>query len=262
MTSIPATTTSTGRRPSVPALVFPVIDLVTRMREARVAAVTDETPTIRSIRLEPPRGYRFRAGQHALLRLDTEAGPDLRPLSIASAPSEGALEFAARIGPSAFKRAYFDLKPDGRVKVSRPIGSWTIDPSAPAVVFAGGTGITPVMSVLSEGTQEYRLPVRLVISNHDATEIPYEAKLEALAAVVPGLSLAWHLTASSAGRPDGEVYAGRVDRSAVEREVAAAAPDAVFYVTGPVAMVGSVERLLAEAAVPPSRVHSYAQGHR
>ena len=90
----------------------------------------------------------------------------------------------------------------------------------------------------------------------------YEAKLEALAAVVPGLSLAWHLTASSAGRPDGEVYAGRVDRSAVEREVAAAALDAVFYVTGPVAMVGSVESLLAEAAVPPSRVHSYAQGHR
>ena len=53
-----------------------------------------------------------------------------------------------------------------------------------------------------------------------------------------------------------------MDRSAVEREVAAAAPDAVFYVSGPVAMVGSVERLLAEAGVPPSRVHSYAQGHR
>jgi len=58
------------------------------------------------------------------------------------------------------------------------------------------------------------------------------------------------------------VHAGRVDRSAVEREVTAAAPDAMFYVTGPIAMVDSLEGLLAEAGVPSSRVRSYAQGHR
>jgi ferredoxin-NADP reductase len=262
MTSIPASPAVAGQRPLAPAFAFPVIDLLTGMREAKFLAVTDETPTIRSIRLEPPVGYTFRAGQHALLRLDTEAGPDMRPLSIASAPSQGVLEFATRVGPSAFKRAFFDLRPGDRVKVSRPMGRWTIDASAPAVVFAGGIGITPVKSVLTEAAMARQQPVRLVLSNRSAAEIPFAATLTALPRLAPRVSLAWHLTEASHGGPDGEVYGGRIDRAAVEREVAAADPDAVFYVTGPDAMVRSVAGLLAEADVSSSRVRPLAQGYR
>lgn len=58
MTSIPASPAVAGRRPLAPAFAFPVIDLLTGMREAKVLPVTDETPTIRSIRLEPPRAAR------------------------------------------------------------------------------------------------------------------------------------------------------------------------------------------------------------
>jgi 3-ketosteroid 9alpha-monooxygenase subunit B len=262
MTAIPASAPVAGRRPLAPAFAFPVIDLLTGIREATVLAVTAETPTIRSIRLEAPSGYTFRAGQHALLRLGTEAGPDMRPLSIASAPSEGVVEFATRIGPSAFKRAYFDLRPGDRAKVSRPMGRWTIDASAPAVVFGGGIGITPVKSVLTEAAMERQLPVRLVLSNRSAAEIPFAGELTALARRAPRISLAWHLTETSDVGPGGEVYGGRIDRAAVEREVAAAGPGAVFYVTGPDAMVRSIAGLLAEAGVPSSRVRPLAQGYR
>jgi ferredoxin-NADP reductase len=262
MTSIPASPAVAGRRPLAPAFAFPVIEGLTGMREANVLAVTDETPTIRSISLEPPVGYTFRAGQHTLLRLDTGAGPDMRPLSIASAPSEGVLEFATRIGPSAFKRAFFDLRPGDRVKVSRPMGRWTIDATAPAVLFGGGIGITPIKSVLIDAAMERRLPLRLVLSNHSAAEIPFAAELTALPRLAPRLSLAWHLTETSHGGPDGEVHGGRIDRAAVEREVAAADPGAVFYVTGPDAMVRSVAGFLAEAGVPSSRVRPLAQGYR
>jgi ferredoxin-NADP reductase len=262
MTAIPTSTPLAGRHPLAPAFAFPVIDLLTGMREARVLAVTDETPTIRAIRIEPSSGYRFRAGQHALLRLDTGAGPDMRPLSIASAPSEGVLEFATRVGPSAFKRAFFDLRPGDRVKVSRPMGRWTIDATAPAVVLGGGIGITPVKSVLTEAAMERQLPVRLVLSNRCAAEIPFATELTALTRRAPRVSVAWHLTESSHGAPDGEVYGGRIDRAAVEREVAASDPGAVFYVTGPDAMVRSVAGFLAEAGVPSSRVRPLAQGYR
>jgi ferredoxin-NADP reductase len=262
MTAISTPAPIAGRRPLAPAFAFPVIGLLTGMREARVTAVTDETPTIRSIHLEPPSGYHFRAGQHALLRLDTEAGPDMRPLSLASAPSQRVLEFATRVGPSAFKRAFFDLRPGDRVKVSRPMGRWTIDASAPAVVFGGGIGITPVKSVLLESAMEHQLPVRLVLSNRNAAEIPFAAELTALTRRAPCVSVAWHLTETSGDGPDGEVYGGRIDRAAVEREVAAADPDAVFYITGPDAMVRLVAGLLAEAGVPSSRVRPLAQGYR
>jgi len=262
MTAIPASTPLAGRRPLAPAFAFPVIDLVTGMREAMVLALTDETPTIRSIRLEPPAGYSFRAGQHALLRVDTEAGPDMRPLSISSAPSQGVIEFATRVGPSAFKRAYLDLRPGDRVKVSRALGRSTIDASAPAVVFGGGIGITPVKSVLSESATERQLPVRLVLSNRSAAEIPFAAELTALTHRAPSVSLAWHLTETSGDGPEGEVYGGRIDQAVVGREVAAADPGAVFYITGPDAMVRSVAGLLAAAGVPSSRVRALAQGYR
>jgi ferredoxin-NADP reductase len=262
MTAIPSSAPIAGRRPLAPAFAFPVIDLVTGMREARVTAVTDQTPTIRSIRVELPSGYHFRAGQHALLRLDTQGGPDMRPLSIASAPSEGVLEFATRVGPSAFKRAFIDLRAGDRVKVSRPLGRWTIDASAPAVVFGGGIGITPVKSVLTETAVERQLPVRLVLSNRSAAEIPFAAELTALASRAPAVSLAWHVTEMSGDGRDGEVYRGRIDRHAVEREVAAADPGAMFYITGPDAMVRSVAGLLAEVGVPASRVRPLAQGYR
>jgi ferredoxin-NADP reductase len=262
MTAIPTSAPIAGRRPLAPAFAFPVIDLVTGMREATVSNLTDETTTIRSIRLAPPAGYTFRAGQHALLRLGTEAGPDMRPLSIASAPSDGVIEFATRVGPSAFKRAFFDLRPGDEVKVSRPMGGWTIDPSAPAVVFAGGIGITPVKSVLNASASEGTQPVRLVLSNRNVAEIPFAAELTALTRLAPRVTLALHLTDTSDGAPEGEVYAGRIDGVRVEREVAAAGPDTAFYVTGPDAMVRSIAGLLAETGVPSSRVRPLAQGYR
>jgi ferredoxin-NADP reductase len=74
--------------------------------------------------------------------------------------------------------------------------------------------------------------------------------------------VAWHLTETPVDGPDGEVYGGRIDRAAVQREVTAADPAAVFYVTGPDPMVRSVAGLLAEAGVPSSRIRPLAQGYR
>jgi hypothetical protein len=73
-------------------------------------------------------------GQHAVLRLHTDQGPDLRPLSIATPPDTDELEFATRIGPSAYKQAFAALQGGDRVKVSRPMGSFRLDPTRPAMM--------------------------------------------------------------------------------------------------------------------------------
>ncbi len=67
-----------GRGPIAPRFVFPVIDRAVYARRSRVVTLDAETETIQRLRIERPPGYHYRAGQHALLRLATEQGPDLR----------------------------------------------------------------------------------------------------------------------------------------------------------------------------------------
>lgn len=252
---------SAANRTTVPRIVFPIVELVTGMRPTTVIDAQYETPTIVSVRLEPPAGFAFRAGQHALLGLVTEAGPDLRPLSIASAPRGGVVEFATRIGPSAFKQAFAAFRPGDQVKVSRAMGNWTLDPDHPAVVVAGGIGITPVKSVLLERAPNGHPPVRLLFSNRSADESPFRDELADLQRAGAPLDVAWFLTDSAADTPAGEVHRGRIDRGVLGRE-ADAHPGAIFYVTGPDAMVRSIVEQLAEIGVPKTRVRPLSQGYR
>ena len=90
-----------GRGPVAPRFAFPVIDTLLGVRPATVLGLRAETPTILRLRLERPAGFHHRAGQNAVLRLDTDQGPDLRPLSIASPPDADHLDFATRLGPRA-----------------------------------------------------------------------------------------------------------------------------------------------------------------
>ena len=133
--------------PLAPPAAIAVVDRVLGVRPTNVVDLRPETPTLVSVRLERPAGFAYRAGQFALLRLATSAGPDLRPLSLASSPHEGALRFVTRRGPSVYKQALFALQPGDPVKVSRAMGSFRLDPTRPAVLLSGGIGAAPMRSM-------------------------------------------------------------------------------------------------------------------
>lgn len=161
-----------------------------------MTAVRSETATIRVVELDRPPRFAHDAGQFVALRLSTDEGPDLRPLSIASPPGSPSIQLATRLGPSAFKRAYGALQPGDAVKVSRPMGSFRLDPARPAVIISGGVGITPVRSMLLDALAHgYAHPIRLLFSNRDAAEVPYEGELAELAFTHPNLEITHILTA-------------------------------------------------------------------
>jgi ferredoxin-NADP reductase len=256
-----AVPTTTGR-PMAPRWVIPVIDGVVRARPTTVIGVDALTPTIHRVRIERPPGYRFRPGQHALLRLSTERGPDLRPLSLAGHPDAPYLEFATRAGTSAFKHAFVALRAGDQVKVSRPMGGFDHDPSRAAVLVAGGLGITALRSLLlAEDAGDHGRPIRLLYSNRTAGEIPFADELFAVAGRRGNVSISWLLT-----RPDDDpfpdgAHAGRVTEEVLHRELLQQ-PDAVFYVTGPAAMVTDVRSMLQRLGVHGRRVRSVPQGSR
>jgi len=248
--------------PRAPRFAFPVIDRIVGAEATPVLGLDAQTPSIVRLRLERPAGYQFRASQHALLRLSTEQGPDLRPLSLAAAPGSDHLEFATRAGPSAFKQALFDVRPGDIVKVSRPMGGLAYDPTRPAVFIAGGIGITPVRSLLfATETATTRSPIRLLFSNHAAEEIPFADELAAISEQRENLSITWVLTSPSAVALPGPVHGGRLSEDLLRRQ-AAELPGALFYVTGPAAMVSDVRAMLRDIGMPRSRIRCVAQGYR
>jgi glycine betaine catabolism B len=249
----------TGRGPLAPRFLFPLIDGVLGTRPATVLEVRAETPTILRLRLERPAGFHHDPGQHAVLRLHTDQGPDLRPLSIASPPDADELEFATRIGPSAYKQAFAALQGGDRVKVSRPMGSFRLDPTRPAVMVSGGIGITPLRSMLTAAAASgHSAPIRLLFSNRTAEEIPFRVELDRLARRHTGLRITWVLSASAAGAPSGDVLAGRIEVGHL-REQLRQLPDAVFYLTGPAAMVGDLTGMLRRIGLPGSQLRRSRQ---
>ena len=101
------------------------------------------TATTHAIEVQRPRTFRFRPTQFTFLQLMTEAGLDTRPMSLATSPTRQHLEYAVRLSDSPYKRAFAALAPGDESAVFGPIGNFVLDETRPAILIAGGIGITP-----------------------------------------------------------------------------------------------------------------------
>src|SRR5438094_3041447 len=124
----------------------------------RVVASRSLTPTTRAIELEKPQAFTFRPTQFTFLQLKTEEGMDARPVSLASRPTRPHLEYAVRISDSPYKRAFAALQPGDEVAVFGPIGDFVLHETRPAVLLAGGIGITPLKG-MAEYAADNALPI-------------------------------------------------------------------------------------------------------
>src|SRR5690606_8925301 len=129
--------------------------------------------------------FAFRPGQHLTLRAEVSGEELRRNYSLCVAPQDGALTITVkRIAGGAFSNwANDNLKPGDTLDVMPPHGSFTWDFDSRAanhyVGFAGGSGITPVMSLLKTALlTEPESRFTLFYGNRDSGSIIF---LEALA---------------------------------------------------------------------------------
>ena len=103
---------------------------------------------------EKPEGLEFEAGQFFNFTLlspdETDLEGNTRALSIASAPHERNLMVAMRLRTTAFKRSLNSLPLGTELLLQGPFGSMTLprNTTRPAVLLAGGIGITPFRSFI------------------------------------------------------------------------------------------------------------------
>jgi glycine betaine catabolism B len=219
----------------------------------RVLESRRETPTVHHVRFEKPPGFDFAPVQFCGLELPTRRGPIEHPMSLACSPTRPYLEFGARVSGSAWKEAFAALEPGEDAEVDGAYGHFVLDEQSPAVLVAGGIGITPLKG-MAEYAADRQLPidVRLVYSNRDEAEIAYRAELEGLTRQNPRFTIHHTLTRVA---PD-SAWAGRRGRidSSLLNEASRGLSSPVYYVCGAPGMVQESYRLLQELEVPSDRI--------
>jgi ring-1,2-phenylacetyl-CoA epoxidase subunit PaaE len=234
----------------------------------RVAEIVPETSEANSIRFEVPPELRdrfaFRAGQHLTLRATIEGEEVRRNYSLCTAPDEQDwMVTVKRIGGGQFSNWVGDrLKPGDTLDVMPPHGSFTTEfdegKSRHLVGIAGGSGITPVMSLI-KSTLKYEPESRftLLYGSRDSSSVIF---LEALAALKDkhlGRFEIYHFLDQE--EQDIELFNGMLDRARLEEAIPALVPDTRevdgWFICGPGPMMDAAEGALLDRSVPRDRIH-------
>jgi ferredoxin-NADP reductase len=212
-----------------------------------------------AFRIARPEGFAFEAGQAINLSLvdppETDAKGNSRTFSIASAPSEATLQIATRMRDTAFKRVLGALPPGAPLKLRGPMGNFTLpaDRAKPAVLLAGGIGITPFMSMLREEERAgSKRPRVLLYANRSPADAPFLAELRGLARSGTGLRMVSVVTETA---PAPGTWGGIADPEFLARELRDAA-GATYYLAGPPGMVGALRKALGAAGVQPGDIRT------
>jgi len=215
-----------------------------------------EAENATSFFFQPESPLTFRAGQYLRYTLphsDADTRGISRSFSIASSPEEPLLRLTTRLStpPSTFKQALARLQPGAIVDASGPFGQFVYTESdVPAVLIAGGIGITPMRSILGDLASR-RVRIRSTLLYSSATQdIPFRTWLDALAADWPELQVMYTVTRPG---PEWKGPTGRIDAGFIKQHVADLVP-ALFLVSGPTPLVDAVRATLADVGVDTDQV--------
>jgi len=217
-----------------------------------VVDVIDETADSRSFVLEIPAAleetFAYVAGQFCTFRATIEGESVVRCYSMSSSPETGDpfTTTVKRVPGGRMSNWMLDvLGPGDSIEVMRPAGLFVLRASeAPIVAFAGGSGITPVISIVKSALAATTREILLVYANRGADSVIFADELERLRAGSGGrLSLHHHL----------DEERGFLDAAACAALVGERA-DADFYVCGPGPYMDTVEAGLEMLGIAPTQL--------
>jgi len=207
----------------------------------------------------------FLPGQYAALGYYRPNGQPtrLRTFSITSSPDNVFLEFAIRI-IGDFTHGLAQLHVGDGIFLQGPFGNFVIDPSIdrPAVMIAGGIGITPFMSILrTPAVMNTDIQLTLLYGCRTIADAPFYEELVQLTKHYPNLHLSVFVADSSEMSADPSIIQGMLSAQHIKQIVAHNA-DATFLLCGPDAMMAMsydtlyAENISADSIVSESFSHS------
>jgi ferredoxin-NADP reductase len=204
---------------------------------------------------EKPEELEFEAGQFFNFTLlspdETDLEGNTRALSIASAPHERNLMVAMRLRTTAFKRTLNSLPLDTELLLQGPFGSMTLprNTTRPAVLLAGGIGITPFRSLIRNAA-ESPSPRRLFLFY--SVRVPEEAafleELQEMEQCKMRYKCICTVTQPDKSRMAWRGETGRISIELLSKWIPELSVP-IYYIAGPPGMVTGVRRMLIGAGV-------------
>jgi 3-ketosteroid 9alpha-monooxygenase subunit B len=225
-----------------------------RSRILRVSRVIEETSDARSLVFEVPEADRerfaYRPGQFLTLRVPSErTGSVARCYSIASSPHQGDdLSVTVKRTADGYGSNWLcdNVHAGTEIEVLPPSGVFTPkDLDAHLLMFAGGSGITPVISIVKSALAAGSGKIVLIYANRDQSSVIFREQLATLAARHPHRLTVIHWLESLQGLPS---------RTQLQ---ALAAPFAGYesFVCGPAPFMAAVADALSSPGMPKAAVH-------
>jgi len=242
---------------------------VSKFHPLKVKEIIRETPEAVSLGFDVPpelnQDYQYKQGQYLTLRFMIGGEEIRRSYSICSSPFEAnKLEVAIKKVKGGKVSNYINdvLKPGDIVDVMTPMGSFfsELDPSHKKnyILFAGGSGITPMMSIMKAVlTAEPQSSILLLYGNNDEASIIFRKQIEELAVRSGGKLNAIHvLNIPPAGHP--KLLQGMMTKEKnleLIKEFVDLRSDNEFFICGPTPMMDGVMAALKESNAEESRIH-------
>lgn len=219
----------------------------------QVAAVIEETADSRSVVLEVPAElearFAYLAGQFLGFRVTLEGQRLTRCYSMSSSPDCDAQPRVTvkRVAGGRVSNWFNERVQVGDwLEVLPPAGQFHLRPGEhELVLFGGGSGITPVFSILKSALLTSTRRVTLVYANRDEASVIFRDELRELAKAYSERLQVIHVLDSVQGfLSEGEV-----------RQLVRGHGGAEFYICGPAPFMDTVEKALLGVGEDPRRIH-------
>lgn len=219
----------------------------------RVRTVVEETSDAKSLVFDIPPAlgdaFRYRPGQFLTLRIPHGERHLPRCYSLASSPLADAAPKVTikRVLEGRASNWICDhLKAGDEIEVMPPAGVFTPKSlDGDFLLFGGGSGITPVFSILRSALMGGSGRVCLLYANRDERSVIFRDELRALASAHPDRLQVIHWLDSVQGIPEVSQLA----------ELARPWLHANCFICGPAAFMDSAAKALRGLEVEPSRIH-------
>lgn len=230
--------------------------------QLEVGHIHRETPSAVSVEFTIPTAlepeFSFKSGQYITIKKTLNGKEVRRAYSLCSTPKENSVKVAIKeVANGTFSTyANLELKAGTFLEVHPPEGKFVYTPSShkgAVALFAAGSGITPIMSILKTAL-DYGNTVALLYGNKSIEETIFHDELIALTEKYPNFYLKFVYSQSR----EENALTGRIDTAAVNYVVKNQMKDIDFsqhYICGPEAMINTVSDTLKNNGIAEEAIH-------
>ena len=240
-----------------------------RFHSLSVREITKETPDCVSVVFDIPDALRadfqYVQGQYLTLKMNIGGEEIRRSYSLCSSPvTDTELRVAVKKVQNGKGSTWINdkLNVGDTVDVMTPMGNFfsNLDPKNKKhyVLFAGGSGITPMLSILKTALAvEPQSRITLVYGNRDEQSVIFRKQLDELAAKHADRLKIFHVLENPPAGTD-PMFTGMLLPEKVKTIFNAhigLAPENEYFICGPGPMMENVKQVLAELKAPTDRTH-------